>query len=103
MLTHGWAFGSGGDALQGKPLQCVISTGGQDSAYREGGYNNYTMDELLRPLEQTARLCGMQWAAPFLVQGTHALSDEHLGRRCEDYRELLAGLVQGAGRGDGGG
>jgi glutathione-regulated potassium-efflux system ancillary protein KefG len=30
VLTYGFAYGNGGDALQGKKMQLVISTGGPE-------------------------------------------------------------------------
>lgn len=58
-----------GTALHGKHWLSVITTGGPDWSYRSGGYNNFTMSELLRPFQQTAYLCGMKWNPPFIVHG----------------------------------
>src|SRR6476661_655579 len=63
VLTYGLAYGPGGEALHGKRLQLVISTGGPESSYAPTGYNRFTMAELLRPLEATAHLCGLEMAA----------------------------------------
>lgn len=94
VLEHGWAYGSGGDALHGKWVLSVISAGGPDEAYREGGYNRFTFRQFLRPLEQTARLCGMRYLPPWIVSGTHRLPAGALDALAPDYRLVLQWLVQ---------
>ncbi|GAA2141374.1 NAD(P)H-dependent oxidoreductase [Nocardioides koreensis] len=91
VLTHGFAYGSGGDALHGKTLQVVTSTGGPDASYQPGGYNRFTMVELMRPLDATAHLCGMTLAEPLVVHGARTLDDATLASYAERYRSLLAG------------
>jgi len=92
VLEHGWAYGTGGTALQGKRLLSAISTGGPEPAYQRGGYNRFTMRQLLVPLEQTARLCGMEYLPPFLVQGTHKLGQDRIHAAAEAYRRLVEAL-----------
>lgn len=78
VLEFGWAYGPGGEALRGRTLLCGVTTGGGVTAYHTEGFNRFTVPELLRPLEQTAALCGMRWADPFVVYGVHRLSPEAL-------------------------
>jgi glutathione-regulated potassium-efflux system ancillary protein KefG len=92
VLEHGWAYGSGGTALRGKRLLSAISTGGPEPAYRREGLNRFTVRQLLAPLEQTARLCGMEYLPPFLVYGTHRLEEDRIEARGADYRRLLEAL-----------
>jgi glutathione-regulated potassium-efflux system ancillary protein KefG len=92
VLEHGWAYGTGGNALHGKRLLSAISTGGPERAYREGGYNRFTIRQLLAPLEQTARLCGMEYLPPFVVFGTHRLGEEQIRGAAAEYRRLLEAL-----------
>lgn len=92
VLEHGWAYGSQGHALDGKILMNVITTGGKEIAYHTEGKNHFTVRQLLAPVEQTANLCRMVFLAPFLVHGTHSITQEEISRYIEDYRELLAGL-----------
>ena len=95
VLEHGWAYGRDGNALKGKTLLNVISTGGSESAYSREGLNRFTMRELLAPIEQTARLCGMSFLPPFVVHGTHAFGDAEIDRHTNDYRKLVEGLRKG--------
>lgn len=70
VLTYGFAYPpKEGKALHGKKWLSVITTGGPEWSYRSGGYNNFTISELLRPIQQTAYLCGMDWLPPFMVHG----------------------------------
>ena len=93
VLEHGWAYGRQGTALHGKRIMHVISAGGREAAYQHGGYNRFTIDELLAPLEQTAVLCGLQWLPPFVVHGTHRLTDEEISAQADRYAERLRGLA----------
>jgi len=95
VLEHGWAYGGQGAKLSGKRLMSAVSTGGGDVAYTPEGINRHTMREFLRPIEQTARLCKMVYLPPFLVQGTHRLSDEDIQSHAAGYRRLLAALRDG--------
>jgi glutathione-regulated potassium-efflux system ancillary protein KefG len=96
VLEHGWAYGHEGKALRGKEFLSVITTGGRESAYRQGGHNRYTVAELLRPIEQTATLCGMDCLPPFVVHGTHGMTSEELRSHADDYRRTLIALRDGA-------
>jgi glutathione-regulated potassium-efflux system ancillary protein KefG len=96
VLTHGWAYGSEGTALRGKLMMSAITTGGNEAAYQPGGHNRFTVSELLRPIEQTARLCGMDYMPPFIVYGTHGMTDDAIRGHAEDYRRVLLALKDGA-------
>ncbi len=95
VLTHGWAYGTGGDALEGKTLMSAITTGGREEAYCCEGSNRFTMRELLTPLEQTAVLCGMRWLPPFVAHGTLGMSTEQMDDHAADYRRVLEALRDG--------
>jgi len=93
VLEHGWAYGAGGTKLKDKITLNAISTGGPANAYQKGGYNRFTVRELLAPWEQTANLCGMQFLAPFVVHAAlRVASDDDLAQRREDYRRLICAL-----------
>jgi glutathione-regulated potassium-efflux system ancillary protein KefG len=93
VLEHGWAYGSKGTALRGKSLLCALSAGGRAEAYRSEGHNRFTVRQLLAPLEQTARLCGMEFLEPWVVYGTHRLTEAEIGDAAVRYRALLEGLL----------
>ena len=76
VLEHGFAYGSHGTALRGKVFFNVLTAGGTEAAYHEEGCNHFTIRELLRPLEQTAILCGMAYLPPFALFSARTAVDE---------------------------
>jgi glutathione-regulated potassium-efflux system ancillary protein KefG len=89
VLELGWAYGPGGNALNGKIIFNAVTTGGSTEAYSSGGHNRYTVREYLYPFDQTARLCKMDYLPPFAVQGTHRLSPEQIISYADQYEKLL--------------
>ena len=96
VLEVGWAYGPGGIALTGKVAFNAITSGGPREAYGHEARNRYTIREFLAPFEQTARLCHMEYLPPFMVQGTHRLSEEAIMQHAMDYAALLQGLASEA-------
>jgi len=47
----------------------LVSTGGPAESYRAGGYNKFTMDELLRPFQQMTDTTGMTYLSPYVSHG----------------------------------
>jgi glutathione-regulated potassium-efflux system ancillary protein KefG len=90
---HGFAYGEDGVALKGKKLFGACSTGASAKAYHMHGYNRFSMDEFLRPLEQTAHLCGMEWETPFVVHGASVKDDAALKAEAERYKARVASLL----------
>jgi glutathione-regulated potassium-efflux system ancillary protein KefG len=96
VLEHGFAYGEEGSALHGKRMLTAITTSGGQDAYGPDGLNRFTIRELLRPFEQTAFLCGMDYLPPFVAHGIHAGDDsKHLDQYSEDYRSAIVGLRDG--------
>ena len=95
VLEHGYAYGETGTALRGKPTFSALSTGGPRESYRRGGYNHFTVREFLAPFEQTARLCGMTWLAPYVVHGSFQRTDAALAAAAAGYRRVLERLGAG--------
>jgi glutathione-regulated potassium-efflux system ancillary protein KefG len=90
---HGFAYGRGGTALKGKRLIAAFSTGADAESYRRKGANRYTIEEFLRPLEQTAALCGMAWETPFVIHASAAKDEARLAREAQAYRKRLMALA----------
>jgi len=94
VLTHGWAYGSKGHALAGKIFFCTLTTGGSKNSYQKDGYNRFTIDQLLTPLEQTANLCKMVYLKPFVIYNALNLTEEIMSNFESEYKKLLFGLQQ---------
>ena len=90
VLEYGWAYGRGGNALHGKSLLSVVTAGGSEDDYEPDGQNRYRVSEFLRPIEQTAVLCGMTYEEPMVVYSALSHDKDSLEREVERYRELLA-------------
>ncbi len=89
VLSYGWAYGTGGNALHGKDLWLVASTGGPESSYHPQGYNRYFFDAFLPPYEQTAALCGMRFLPPLLLHGAHRAAEPEVAEHAEIFRQRL--------------
>lgn len=94
VLEHGFAYGEAGVALQGKSWLQAVTTGGGAAAYGPSGRNRFTIDELLRPFEATAALCGCRWLDPFVVHAAHQLDADGLAAACGQYRARIAALAK---------
>ena len=57
VFVFGFSHGTG-KALKDKTLVASLTSGAPEEIYQK----NYTMEDLLAPLKQTAALCGMKWA-----------------------------------------
>ena len=93
VLEHNWAYGAKGKMLTGKKIFNAISCGGSEEAYNERGRNRYTIPQFLAPFEQTANLCNMQYLPPFVIHGTHRLSEADIELHSIQYLQLLVALT----------
>ena len=92
VLKHGFAYGRTGKALQDKKIFTAITTGGRREVYEEGNMDNYTIPQFLAPFRQTAKLCNMIYMPPFVVHGTHLLSEDEIQAAAMDYKKILISL-----------
>ena len=93
VLEHGFAYGKGGDQLAGKSLLIATTAGGSEEAYSTQGSNRFPIRTLLTPLEQTARLCQMQFLAPFvLFSSLSASNNQRVGDHIGRYQTVLEAL-----------
>ena len=93
VLEHGFAYGKDGDKLTGKHMLLAVTGAGPEDAYTHQGYQNFPLRTFLTPLEQTARLCGMHFTAPYVLYGAlrapeAGLSEPHV----DGYRRLLEAI-----------
>ncbi len=68
-----------------------------DGVIYGGGHNRFTMAELLRPLEATAHLCGLDMAEPLVLHSARQVTAEELAAHAARYRELLSPVTATAG------
>ena len=93
VLEHGFAYGSGGDKLAGKTLMLALTAAGPIEAYTPEGYQHYPLRTFLTPLEQTARLCKMRFAPPYVLHAALKADEEgEIARHAEGYAWLLTAI-----------
>ena len=68
----------------------VISTGASRDAYTREGHNTYTIREFLRPFEQTAKLCHMEYLPPFVL---HDAMNINVNLDLHFFTELLRNML----------
>jgi len=88
VFTIGWAYGSGGQALVGKSLQWVMTTGADFRAYAPDGPHGHPFEVFVQPMRQTARFCGMEWLDPIVVHDAHA-DQAQVAASGQRYRQRL--------------
>ena len=101
ILEHGFAYGSKGKALQGKKLIVSFTTGSPVETYKEGGMQNFTLEDLTKGFHQLANLCSMNWAG-FVATGNLVFflrdKQEELAKmkdRLKQHAEKLSAKVKG--------
>ena len=101
VLEHGFAYGSKGKALQGKKLIISFTTGSPVETYKEGGMQNFTLEDLTKGFHQLANLCSMNWAG-FVATGNLVFflrdKPEELAKmkdRLKQHAEELSAKVKG--------
>lgn len=94
VLSHGFAFGQGGDALHGKHCLWAVTTGADEHAYTQRGVHEHAFLTFAAPVEETARFCGMHWEPPFVLHAAHNLDDAALAQHARGLRGRLAALVE---------
>ena len=89
VIDDSWAWGPHSDQLAGKEWLGAVTCAGDVDSYRPGNFNGYSLDEYLRPLQQTASLCHMHYRPLFSVRDVFNLSDEALQQEAERYKTTI--------------
>jgi len=95
VLEYGWAHGGQGNALKDKIIFNALTAGGARESYAINQHNRFTLREFLVPFEQTAVLCKMVYLPPFVVHGTHLLTQRQLAEHAALYHQLMTRMVAG--------
>jgi len=64
VMTWGFAHGTGGDKLKGKQFLQSITLGGPQESYTPLGYNRFSVEDLLKPMQQTVYHTQMVYNLP---------------------------------------
>lgn len=74
VLSHGWAYGQGTQALRGKSAWWVASAGAEAQAYHPDGVHGRPFADYAVAIEHIARYCGMHSLPHFVVHGGHRMA-----------------------------
>ena len=101
VLEWRWAYGPGGDALQGKIWLNAVTAGGSQATYAPEGKQRQDLRALFSPFEQTAMICGMRFLPPFALFSANdrrdrAVLDAHAASYARLLRELRDGSLDPA-------
>jgi len=83
--------------LHGKRCLWVTTVGDDESTYGPGGVNGLPLAHFAEPIEHTARFCGMQWEAPFVLFGALTISAESLAEHGQRLRARLEQFLDAPG------
>jgi glutathione-regulated potassium-efflux system ancillary protein KefF len=98
VLERGWAYGNGGNALQGKHCLWAPTVGGAASTYAPGQSNLKPFPNYIDPVEQTARFCGMVWEEPVIIFDSRVIEQADLAQQAARFRERLLNFADAHGR-----
>ncbi len=87
VLQPGFAYGIGGDKLAGKEFIVCTSVGSNREGYRAGNYNNFTLDELLRPFQPSVNYVGGNYMSPFCFYRSIVATEAEIA---QSVRSLVA-------------
>ncbi|MFM4942610.1 NAD(P)H-dependent oxidoreductase [Aeromonas bivalvium] len=87
--SHGWAFGPGGTALQGKEMQVVVTAGASALNYTQQGHIRSSMAEILSPMRASAHYVGMLYNPPLAFYDAMDMAAETLANWTAQLQECL--------------
>lgn len=96
VLGYDWAYGPSGNALAGKDFWLAATAGGTEESYSAQGQHGQSLESLLAPVQQMARLCGMRWVPPLMLYGAQQADDAAVAAHVETYRARLASFPEGS-------
>ena len=82
-------------------VMIVTTTGSEYDAYRSGGRNRFTTDELLRPYQGSAIHSGMAWQTPIVVYGMGtADAGKNIAEGANSYKQRIEMLINSSNAGN---
>ncbi|NOQ78347.1 MAG: NAD(P)H oxidoreductase [Gammaproteobacteria bacterium] len=96
VLTRQFALGdkSQTQVLKGKPVMAVVTTGHKQQSYQKEGFDNYTLEDFLRPLEQMSIHCGMDYHSPQVLHQAHRSTSDELTQFSHLYNQRINQLYE---------
>jgi glutathione-regulated potassium-efflux system ancillary protein KefF len=92
VFADSWQKGPERSTARGKGYWLVTTTGNAAEDYAPGARHGRPFEDYLAPFAQTAAVCGMEWIAPLVLHGAHAVGaaavDAHIAAFAARLREL---------------
>jgi putative NADPH-quinone reductase len=97
VFTRGFAHGPDGDKLKNKKLLMCITCGGVESSYKEGGYNAYSFNDFLKPINLIFKTAQMNILEPLVIFGCNpTIGDYNLSTEINlfinEYKKAIINL-----------
>jgi putative NADPH-quinone reductase len=97
VLAYGWAYGTGGDAFQGRKVPLAVTAGIRQEDFTQQGKWNVTLAQLLAPFDVTLEYIGADNRRFFAFYGAEdgpkeVGYGERLARSAQEYERFLAAL-----------
>lgn len=90
VFTHGWAYGSKGNKLNGKKFGIAMSIGDKKENYSTAGSISFTVDEVITPFKASMIHVGAIALPYFAVFGSSfQASDEEINQSAKDYIDYI--------------
>ena len=94
VFSYGFAYGNGGDKLKAKGFMCVTTSNASRIRYQND--IGFDFPDLLKPFQNTAKYCGMQYLEPFILSNetkdSTEMSDSDLRLKVQEYKKTLESL-----------
>ncbi len=94
ILLPGFAYARGGDKLLNKEFMVVTTVGAMEEGYRAGGFNHYTIDELLRPIQQLTYYVKAKYIPPYPIYESVFISPEDLKQAAKSATKFIVSDYQ---------
>lgn len=88
VLTRGFAYGNGA-VLAGKEFGVVVSLGEPIDEYQAGGSEQFTLSELLKPLQAMAHKLSWRYLKPLVISQFAYLTDKQRLQLIITYQQYL--------------
>lgn len=88
VFLQGWAYGPGGENLNGKEIGVAISTAGVNDVYTDSVFG--TIEQLLKPMASTAKFVGATYIGHHVFHGAYT---PDAGERLAKDGDVYAGFI----------
>ena len=89
VLEYGWAYGSTGNALQGKEVILAVTQCAKAEDYTSEGRFHVTAEDLLKPFVTIQYHTGLKFLEPFVLPDMMAPSKDQLEKSSQAYVDYI--------------